>query len=175
MTDICAICHEDLSDNLYSLPECQHTYHTNCIMHWFRTAHNTCPMCQNHGINYNQALHTVTTNPNYLERNLWKDYYRKACLYSKKKGADKEIVNRIKSIKKTEETGKKERKTFREWKKMAPTASTNGDVNKKYSRVRCRIWRNNRILWSRKVAVGYLYFHKCIKNHIIIGEKVQIN
>lgn len=42
MTDICTICHEDLSANLYSLPECDHTYHVNCIMRWFRSNHNTC-------------------------------------------------------------------------------------------------------------------------------------
>ena len=56
MTDICAICQEDLCGNIYELPECGHKYHTNCIMHWFRTNHNTCPLCQNQGINYTHAL-----------------------------------------------------------------------------------------------------------------------
>ncbi len=173
MTDICAICHEDLSNNLYNLPECTHTYHVNCIMHWFRTNHNTCPLCQNHGINYTQA-YTLGLSQNYSERTLWKDYYKKACHHARKKGADKEIVRRVKAIKKTEEGYKKGRKTFQEWKKAAPTALTNGAVNKEHIKRRRAKWKHNRLLFRKKSATGYLFFHKFMKNKIIIAEKVQL-
>ena len=46
--ELCAICHEniDLNDgSIYTLPECNHSYHTNCIMTWFRMGKNTCPLC----------------------------------------------------------------------------------------------------------------------------------
>ena len=50
--DICAICHDNLGeDNVYTLPECNHKFHTNCIMTWFRAKHNTCPLCNNKVIN----------------------------------------------------------------------------------------------------------------------------
>ena len=47
--EICVIC-QDVLDNgeeqIYRLPECSHGYHTNCIMTWFKTCHNTkCPLC----------------------------------------------------------------------------------------------------------------------------------
>ena len=173
MTDVCAICREDLTDNLYNLPECTHTYHVNCIMHWFRTDHNTCPLCQNQGINYTQA-YDISNTQNYQERALWKEYYKNACSHARKKGADKEIVKRVKSIKKTEETDKKARKTFREWKKLAPTALTNGDVHKEYTKLRRGKWKHHRLLFRKKATTGYLYFHKFTKNKIIIAEKVQI-
>ena len=40
MTEVCAICRENLCQNTHTL-ECNHTYHTNCIMNWFRTPEAT--------------------------------------------------------------------------------------------------------------------------------------
>ena len=42
----CAICHENMNiidDNneMYELPECKHYFHTNCILTWFRSGHNS--------------------------------------------------------------------------------------------------------------------------------------
>ena len=34
---MCSICHEELNGDIYTLPECNHKYHTNCIITWFRT------------------------------------------------------------------------------------------------------------------------------------------
>ena len=45
--DVCAICLCDIDDNSvnYSL-ECNHTFHTKCIMKWFRKSGNgACPCC----------------------------------------------------------------------------------------------------------------------------------
>ena len=174
MTDICAICHEDLTNNLYQLPECSHSYHTNCIMHWFRTKHTTCPLCQNQGINYEQAYHYISNTDHYAERILWKDYYKKAASYARKKGGDKEILRRVKAIKKTIGKDKEARKKFREWKKMSPDGLTNKIVIDTAYKMRRGKWRYTRNLFKKKAAVGYLYFHKFLKNKIVIAEKVQI-
>ena len=52
--EICVIC-QDILDNgesdFYTLPECNHCYHTNCIITWFRAGHNNCPCCGNQGVN----------------------------------------------------------------------------------------------------------------------------
>jgi hypothetical protein len=51
--EICVIC-QDVLDNgeeMYRLPECEHGYHTNCIVTWFRSGNNRCPCCGNKGIN----------------------------------------------------------------------------------------------------------------------------
>lgn len=48
----CMICKEELScQPCYTLPECKHTYHTSCLVSWFRNGDNRCPYCGNKGIN----------------------------------------------------------------------------------------------------------------------------
>lgn len=44
---VCVICLEEFSDTKqdFSLPECDHKFHTECIVHWFRTGHDKCPCC----------------------------------------------------------------------------------------------------------------------------------
>ena len=64
--NICAICHDTLdSAQNYALPECKHTFHTHCIITWFRhrasydehvpggnrLVDGKCPYCGNRGIN----------------------------------------------------------------------------------------------------------------------------
>ena len=79
--DICSICHEPLSNSeqIYTLPECSHKFHTNCIMHWFRTDHNRCPLCNNEGINFNEH------NYDYVELRLFDTYYKMASNHCRKK------------------------------------------------------------------------------------------
>mgnify|MGYP001162733079 FL=1 len=58
----CMICRDELSSMpCYTLPECKHTYHTSCLVSWFRNGDNRCPYCGNRGINNscdnNTSLH----------------------------------------------------------------------------------------------------------------------
>ena len=47
---MCVICCNELRDDAatYTL-ECGHSYHTKCIVAWFRTNHNTCCLCRDVG------------------------------------------------------------------------------------------------------------------------------
>jgi hypothetical protein len=48
----CMICKDELScGQCYTLPECNHTYHTHCLISWFRNGDSRCPYCGNKGIN----------------------------------------------------------------------------------------------------------------------------
>jgi hypothetical protein len=48
----CMICREELEcTQCYTLPECNHKYHTNCLISWFRNGDPRCPYCGNKGIN----------------------------------------------------------------------------------------------------------------------------
>ena len=54
--DICMICQENLSSAItYILPECNHKYHTHCVIAWFRNGDSRCPYCGNKGINHKQT------------------------------------------------------------------------------------------------------------------------
>jgi hypothetical protein len=55
----CSICHEALvNEPFYTLPECNHSFHTNCIMNWFRNEH-TCPVCRSFG--YQSRVESYTS------------------------------------------------------------------------------------------------------------------
>lgn len=50
MVEECAICYEKLStEQSYTIAECGHTFHTHCIMSWYRCGHNRCPLCLSEG------------------------------------------------------------------------------------------------------------------------------
>ena len=44
---MCPICHiEDMNENnSYTIKECSHKFHIDCIISWLRTDHANCPMC----------------------------------------------------------------------------------------------------------------------------------
>jgi len=41
----CAICREELISNKHKL-ECEHVFHLNCIISWFRSGNGDCPLCR---------------------------------------------------------------------------------------------------------------------------------
>lgn len=57
----CIVCHDTISENnYYPLPECGHIFHTDCIVTWFRSGKNNCPLCNDKGIN------NIETNDIYI-------------------------------------------------------------------------------------------------------------
>ncbi len=47
---VCSICCEEIAEQQYgyTLDECGHTFHTSCIVKWFRQS-STCPLCRDVG------------------------------------------------------------------------------------------------------------------------------
>jgi len=43
--EVCSVCAEVVESDGHSLP-CGHTFHTACIVEWFRNHHDTCPNCR---------------------------------------------------------------------------------------------------------------------------------
>ena len=103
----CAICLCEMTDdeNTYTIPECNHKFHTNCALQWYRQTEQTnCPLCR--------------SNPNDLfglgNRNgrikLWKRLgRRKSCPKHVKKALDK--------LKRAKEISTKASKEFAEFKR----------------------------------------------------------
>ena len=94
--DLCIICYSELDCSgsvTYSLPECGHTFHQNCIMHWFRQANSKCPLCNNTG--------PFNGHPN-DQRSRWNypfERYKVLRRLSRKKDAPKDLVKGIELIK----------------------------------------------------------------------------
>lgn len=101
--DQCPICLDDISDNSYTL-ECNHKYHTECIVKWFRNNNNTCPLCKDvkdySNLSYWTKIETI--------QEIKKLGRRKSCPDGIRK-----ILNKIKKVKENE---KNFRKSFMEFK-----------------------------------------------------------
>ena len=51
-TETCTICLEKFADSdksCYTIPQCNHTFHTSCLMQWFRQEMR-CPLCRDNGL-----------------------------------------------------------------------------------------------------------------------------
>jgi hypothetical protein len=47
--EICSICFSTMTlEDSHTLVECQHKFHINCILQWFRSKQDTCPLCREH-------------------------------------------------------------------------------------------------------------------------------
>ena len=149
--DICAICHEDFSGDLYTLPECAHIFHTNCIMTWFRMNHNTCPLCNNCGVNKLKDIGSV----DYGMRNAAFMNYKRARAFSRRKNAPESLKKQITSLKKYEDKQKQFMKEFQEFKKSIPDDMTVQNILTKNSKLRRKKWRLQRGINRRKTLIGF--------------------
>ena len=103
--EICVIC-QDILDNgqeqIHILPECSHSFHTNCIITWFRDSTQTnCPCCGDLGINKttkNEDVHNQYSN---RDGRIWRfscvyqmksPLYKMLQNYTKRKDCPKELV-----------------------------------------------------------------------------------
>lgn len=122
--EICVIC-QDILDNgetdFYTLPECNHCYHTNCIITWFRAGHNNCPCCGNQGVNskkdtappFRRSLYfwdkLYKSDPQFkLKRDLYKSNNCPAKLISIFKKYDL-LIEELEQLQKENKKGKEER------------------------------------------------------------------
>lgn len=102
--DICSICYDSLEDNNTTEIECGHKYHINCIIKWFRTGNQKCPLCNDNTID--------TSNINYYTKLTTIKEIKK---FGRKKNCPKNLKILLDKIKKKEEEKKdnsKQRKEF---------------------------------------------------------------
>ena len=116
--DICSICYEELNsmqnnniennqlnqNNAYTL-ECNHKYHSSCIIKWFRSGRNNCPLCNDT---------TLDTNLGYFQKI---ETIKETKKISKKKCCPDNIKKTVEKIKKCEIENKNATKAFNDFKK----------------------------------------------------------
>ena len=171
--DICSICHEPLSNSeqIYTLPECSHRFHTNCIMHWFRAYNGRCPLCNNEGINFNENEY------DYNERKAFINYYRMASYHCRRKDANKTILKEIKKLKTLQNKEKQQQNKYRDFKReKCDPEKTNEQVFKEIISLRSKCgWKIKNKIHSKKLFIGHLYYSIFIKNKIVVARRVVLN
>ena len=156
----CGICREELEcGQCYTLPECNHKYHTNCIIPWFRYGESRCPYCGNKGINYtnNDSLRHVrgkyfTTR---FETQMLADI--KKYVFLKKNDTDKrclETRNRFEKIKVLEEKYRTESNNMRELQKsLKETPAIYNEAKKIIMGYRNKKWKISRQIRLERLKI----------------------
>ena len=149
----CAICHESLEGGgTYTIPECNHCFHTACIVTWFRV-NNTCPLCKHTGINQ------VCVRD-------YKFYYKKARQWSRRKDAPRDLQEDAEKLRSLE---RQSRIYVAEQKQLQDTYGRYSTIQKRMRSVR----RTNnqisfRILLMKRQLANYA------KNMLIIPIKREV-
>jgi hypothetical protein len=165
--DICAICHDELGPQAYTIPDCNHQYHPNCIITWFRTGKDRCPLCNNMGIN---TIEQMIGNSNWNTRRAAFENYKKMRVLSRKKDAPKQLKKMIKHLKKIEEKHKDNCKQQKEFRKQKHPDLTGSQVYSTIIKYRRRGWKTRVQIRRYKELIG---FQQRITN-IIIPVKIIV-
>jgi hypothetical protein len=139
--DECMICKESLNDYpCYCLPECNHKYHTHCLISWFRNGDSRCPYCGNKGIN-NKPENKISTHrrrvrPRAILTNNDNQYILDLKKFiNLKKNKDNpqaiKILKQLDDIKKLEIKFNNLKKEFKEYKKKLKTEPVNYETTQK--------------------------------------------
>lgn len=102
--NLCSICLENINnEQCYTLPECNHCFHTNCIIHWFRMGNTNCPYCNNSGINVSSFKGRYS-----------KERYKLLRQASRKKNAPQQLKNIVDNLRKLEKQYSENKKSIKE-------------------------------------------------------------
>ena len=147
----CMICKDELQcGQCYTLPECNHTYHTNCLVTWFRNGDSRCPYCGNKGINNknDETFRKVKNKHLYTEFELQMCADIKKYIYLKNNDTNKrclKIRKQFEKIKELEENYKIESNKLRELQQsLKETPILYSEAKKSIMSYRNKRWKINR-------------------------------
>lgn len=147
----CMICKDELvCGQCYTLPECNHTYHTHCLVTWFRNGDSRCPYCGNKGINNknNETFRKVKNKHLYTEFEIQMCADIKKYVYLKKNDTNKRCLKTRKQferIKELEENYKIESNKMRELQQsLKETPMLYSEAKKNIMAYRSKKWKINR-------------------------------
>ena len=131
----CSICLEPLSDSPPVTLDCDHKFHADCIVKWFRGPNQQCPMCRGNPTQIYSYVHM-------MER--YKILRRKA--RNKKAPASlKKAVEKLRGLEKNLKTKQKEIKSLKELYK---------DQLTEWRAKRTERHKINRSIWKLKKRIG---------------------
>lgn len=135
---ICVICRDNLNtDSVFKLPECNHSFHTSCIISWFRRNHNTCPCCNHTGDETDEYGDVIRYRPIHSEKvKLLRQFARR----NDAPKLLKQIVNKIK------EYELKHKLLSAEFKILQNKSGKYNDIIKKIRQHRAKMWRCSTVI-----------------------------
>ena len=156
----CMICREELECMpCYTLPECNHKYHTNCLISWFRNGDPRCPYCGNKGVN-NKSIDITDRFTNRFNTLKYKTQTLidiKRFVFLKKYDTNKrclEIRKHFDKIKVLEENYKNENLKLRELKQsLKDTPALYSEAKKNINCYRSKSWKITKQIRDEKFKI----------------------
>ena len=152
----CVICLSSLSDennedNIFNL-ECNHKFHTKCIMEWFRSSNGNCPLCNDNPFQQNNNYSI------FYHSNLLDNRFKTIKQYSRKKEAPEKLK---KEIKKFNELNKKYNDSNKKMKEFTRDPLFK-ELEKKNKENRRENWTKLRKVRQQKEKIVTMYPMVCI-------------
>jgi hypothetical protein len=148
--ELCPICLSKLNEKTTYKIECNHTFHTDCIMKWFRQSNGSCPCCMDNPTN-NSKLFT----PVYY--GFWNiKFIEKRCNAIKrfsKKQPNKSLTNNFYKLRKYEE----ELKQLKQDKKDHLNNETVKEIKLKEKEINTKTIRKDKQIKKLKVTIVSKY------------------
>ena len=137
---------ENNENNIYKL-DCNHKFHTKCIMEWFRSSNGNCPLCNDNPFQQNNDYSI------FYHSNLLDNRFKTIKQYSRKKEAPEKLK---KEIKKFNELNKKYNDSNKKMKDFArdPTFK---ELEKKNRENRKENWGKLRKVKNQKEKIVTMY------------------
>ena len=156
----CMICKDELvCGQCYTLPECNHTYHTHCLVSWFRNGDSRCPYCGNKGINNknDETLRKIKNKHFTTEFEIQMLVDIKKYVYMKKNDANKQCLKtrkQFEKIKELEENFKIETNKLRELQQsLKDVPILYAEAKKKICSHRDKKWKINRQIRVERMKI----------------------
>lgn len=152
--ECCPICKEETTETeKYTIPECNHWFHTDCIMAWYRHGNNKCPMCRDSGMSCRYNMENIKFIRNYARR----------------KDAPKQLKAYVEKIRKAEAKLKQLSAEIREFNNSIPSEKTVKEILKDSRKHRDKVYRIKNTIW--KLKRGLMTFNV---QQILIVKKIKV-
>ncbi len=137
--ETCSICLNEFGEDeqCHCLDECNHKFHTKCIVSWFRKA-STCPMCRDN------SVEEIKEIPAYYLRERGKELRK----ISRKKNAPEELKKQVAKLRKIEVDMKEAIQAASNFRKE------NKEVIEMFNRLRQKRWRLSAKKYRMEKLIG---------------------
>lgn len=139
--ELCGICQIGFSENptnneVYTIPECNHSFHTMCILKWYKTGNVRCPYCNR----------TDIDTENFMFSDI-KHIYKIITNYCRRKNANPVIKKKVEEIRKYQN---KYKECIAKKTEIYNTIGVYKTLRKEVTKYNRNAWKNKRIVNLKK-------------------------